>query len=403
MKTMTQLLTMAAVSLLASGQTLMAQLDIPSDGSDGALIVSSNTVIDLGQAVTGTWSDNNFTHAGKGIYDPNKWAVVFKYSSVVISNGATLYFKNNATHAPVVWLVKEDVTINGAVSLDGQNNTSNGRDLPEPGPGGFRGGGEKISNYGYGSGYGPGGYYNDAGSYFDHHPYGNPQIVPLIGGSGGGSANPYTYGSYNGGAGGGAILIAAGSIITVNGTIHANGGAGNWFSAGLSWRSYNGSGGAIRLVADQILGSGGIYAYSGSYLGRIRLEANSASATLSVDPQVVSVSPYPLTIWPSTNAPSVRVVSVGNLPAPTDPHAEMSSGGDDIIFAETNNVTVFLETRNFPTNGAVWVYFKPRNAAQGIVAASYVSGDTNRATWKVADCFFSPNNHWVIQARAVSN
>ena len=83
----------------------LAQVSIPSDGSDGALIVSADTVIDLSNAIAGAWNANNVANAGKGIYDSNKWAVVFKYSSVVISNGATLTFANHPGRAPVVWLV----------------------------------------------------------------------------------------------------------------------------------------------------------------------------------------------------------------------------------------------------------------------------------------------------------
>jgi hypothetical protein len=117
-----------------------AAIVIPeADGSDGALNLTANTVIDLFQAVTGQWDANNAANAGKGIYDSNKWAVVFKYSSVNIAGGATVTFKNHASRAPVVWLVNGNVTINGTVSLDGQAG-QNSVNLPEPGPGGFRGG-----------------------------------------------------------------------------------------------------------------------------------------------------------------------------------------------------------------------------------------------------------------------
>ena len=156
----------------------LAQLNIPSDGSDGALVINSDTVIDLSQAVTGNWNDNNTAHSGNGIYDPNKWAVVFKYSSVNISGG-TVSFANHPTHAPVVWLVSGDVTINGNVSLDGGSVPLNYTTPAEPGPGGFRGG--TVGMYGFG----PGGGYSGYGYYTSTYSYGNPQIVPLIGGSGG--------------------------------------------------------------------------------------------------------------------------------------------------------------------------------------------------------------------------
>src|SRR4029077_18821628 len=113
---------LVALSLAAFAPSSFAQpLTIPgADGSDGALIVTANTNIDLSLAVTGVWSNNNAGNFGKGIYDPDKWAVVFKYSSVNIANGATVTFSNHPTHAPVVWLVSSNVTIDGTLSLDGQ-------------------------------------------------------------------------------------------------------------------------------------------------------------------------------------------------------------------------------------------------------------------------------------------
>ena len=188
-----------AAAMSAFVPSLFAQpLNIPSDGSDGALVISSDTVIDLGQAVTGNWDDNNAAHAGNGIYDPNKWAVVFKYSSVFIANGATLTFSNHPTHAPVVWLVSGNVTNNGTISLNGHSLALNTTEPAEPGPGGFRGGTTYMSGFGPGNNPSMGGY---TGYYSSSVSYGNEQIVPLIGGSGGSER------AVSGG-GGGAILIA---------------------------------------------------------------------------------------------------------------------------------------------------------------------------------------------------
>src|ERR1035441_9659321 len=130
-----KILAIYASFITAFAPQLFAQLNIPSDGSDGALVISSDTVIDLSQAVTGNWTNNNTANAGKGVYDPAKWAVVFKYSSVNIANGATLTFTNHPTHAPVVWLVANDVTINGTLSLDGQAIGLTYSDEAVPGPG----------------------------------------------------------------------------------------------------------------------------------------------------------------------------------------------------------------------------------------------------------------------------
>lgn len=83
-----------------------AQLNIPSDGSDGAFAPTADIEIDLGQAITGTWSDDNAgSDIGKGIYDPAQWAVVFEYSSINIPAGVTVTFKNHPSNPPVIWLV----------------------------------------------------------------------------------------------------------------------------------------------------------------------------------------------------------------------------------------------------------------------------------------------------------
>ena len=127
------------------------------NGTDGVLNITANTQIDLSQAVTGVYDQDNTANAGKGVYDPTQWAVVFKYSSVTVAAGATVTFINHPSRAPVVWLVSGNVNIAGTVSLDGQD-----PQLPpllaEPGPGGFRGGTATYrSSPTAGSGFGPGG------------------------------------------------------------------------------------------------------------------------------------------------------------------------------------------------------------------------------------------------------
>jgi hypothetical protein len=362
-----------------------------ADGSDGDLIITANTNIDLSRAVTGVWSNNNSLNMGRGIYDSNKWAVVFKYSNVVIAAGATVTFSNHPSRAPVVWLVSGNVTNDGWVKLDGRGADGDLVNLPEPGPGGFRGGARPQSALGTGSGFGPGGgYIQDHGSYATYKPYGNPQILPLIGGSGGGGWT----GGANGAGGGGAILIAAKEAVFVSssGKISANGGEPNGV--------YSGSGGGIRLIADQIAGSGRVEASSANYPGRIRLEGNSASPSLSLNPPTVAVPPVPLIIWPADNAPTVRVVSIDGQTAPLDPRANLSAGGDDLRISTTGTNTLVLQTANFPTNGTVDVYIKPRNAQQSILQATFVSGTQNLATWQVRTPL--QVSHTVIQARAVA-
>ena len=227
-------LLLGACISVVSAWTAVAGLNIPSDGSDGALVVSNDTVIDLSQAVTGNWDANNSANAGKGVYDAAKWAVVFKYSSVTINSNCTVTFMNHASRAPVVWLVSGDVTIDGAVDVSGQNYTAVPY-IAEPGPGGFRGGSgivgagaNQTSGFGPGGGQkcdgfmGKGGGGGSYGTVGVNGPvaYGNPSLIPLIGGSGGGGAAN----SSGGGAGGGGILIACASKLSVSGNLSAKGG-----------------------------------------------------------------------------------------------------------------------------------------------------------------------------------
>ena len=344
---------------------MFAQLNVPSDGSDGALNLTTNTVIDLSLATPGVWTNNNSANAGNGIYDSNQWAVVFKYSSVNIPGtldtngivvGYNLTFLNHPTHAPVVWLVKGNITINGILNLNGQPGITGVPQVytpSEPGPGGFRGG--AISPAGQGAGYGPGadggnGLYS-LGTYSG--TYGNPEILPLIGGSGSGSINslPGPAGS----AGGGAILIVASGTVTINGFITANGSGVNYVTGSHS----DSSGGAVRIVANQILGSGTIDA-SLPEPGRTRMEANKLSPTLNIFPNAAAVPPGAMpVILPPANHPVVSILSVDTQTAPLNPLAAVVSSAD-IGIQNNNPVNILLQTQNLPIQGVVTLEITPK-------------------------------------------
>lgn len=395
-----------AAAFMAGCLCTHAQLAIPSDGTDGALNITEDTVIDLSQAVTGTWDQNNSANAGKGVYDPEKWAVVFKYSSVNIEGatsgspaqlvGRTVQFKNHPSHAPVVWLVQGNVTINGKLLLVGQNEGGNAiaRLTPaEAGPGGFRGG--AVGPLGAGEGYGPGGVSTGNGGYNSGRyasVYGNPQIVPLIGGSG----HWPTY-EVAGAGGGGAILIAAGSNISITGVIDASGGAANTF-ANVQY----GSGGAIRLIAQNITGNTssaqGVLSNLRAFPdGRIRIEG-TLSNQLVTTPETIGVPPAnPPIIWPAANAPKARVVSVDAVNAPVDPRSPLVAAAD-VAIQNNNPVNILIETRDFPIEGVVQLAVIPKFAGRSWLTATRVSGDINVATWKVTTTL--PQGFVTLQARA---
>ena len=412
-----------AAAFFGSILTASADLTIPGDGSDEALIITEDTVIDLSQAVTGTWDQNNTPNAGKGVYDPEKWAIVFKYSSVNISghssgappilDGARVTFKNHPSHAPVVWLVQGNVTIGGKVILAGQNGTSpyasgglnviDGLTPAEPGPGGFRGG--PLGPSGPGDGYGPGGgtsansVYSAGGSY--GAAYGNPQIIPLIGGSGSASVGGA---NGSGAAGGGAILIAAAQNINITGVIDARGGI-NINTAGTTYAS----GGAIRLIAETVTGAvppgqsvvGNLLALPG---GRIRIES-ALSATVIPSPETIGVPPAnPPIIWPAANAPKARIISVDTKLPPVDPAGRDLSTSPLIAAADVaiqNNapVKILIETRDFPIEGVVQLAVIPKFSDRRTwLRATRIDGDINVATWEVTTTL--PNGFVTLQARA---
>jgi hypothetical protein len=363
---------LAAFALVASVGSAFAQLIIPSDGSDGAFSPAANIEIDLSQAVTGTWS-NPSTSPGNGIYDAQKWAIVFKYSSVNIPGGVTVTFKNHPSYAPVVWLVQGSATIAGTVSLDGKNGELGSDALTpvEPGPGGFRGG--PIGPSGNGAGLGIGGGASNAGSGAYNGFYGNPQILPLIGGSG---AASWTNGAgASGGGGGGALLLAASSTIQVTGSIRSLGGTSGYIG------NVPASGGGIKLIADQVTGNGTVNAATS---GRTRIEANTLSAGIVTTPPTIAVPPGTTpTIFQSNTSPTVKIISVDGLPSPADPTAPLVSSAD-IAIQKNTPVTIVLKTYNFSTAGGV-VTLRIANKFGGAttVNATLQGGTSAESTWTV--------------------
>lgn len=337
--------------------------DSQSDGSDGPLTVTANTTIDLRRAATGSWQDASPV-AGRGIYDPSIWAVVFKYESVSITAG-TVSFINHASGAPVVWLVEGDVNIaaGATVSILGQSVITSSN-YSMPGPGGFPGGQGGTANAGFGPGgsirasgnYAPGAGHAVAGGTSGSNPggsaYGSLDLIPLMGGSGGGSI-----GSRSGGAGGGAILIASSSLIRVEGIIDARGGSGGSTSTGGA-SSGGGSGGAIRLVAPlvEVIGTarltvvaigGGNFVTNGA-AGRVRIEGH----TLLIDalgpspnsfPYYTTAEPGPL--FQDDLTPTVRVLSINGNLVTSDPKAGVQSV-DYTVKSVSRTIDLVIEARN---------------------------------------------------------
>jgi hypothetical protein len=255
---------------------LQAQgFDAGSDGTLGDVIVAENTTLDLP-------ADGRL-----------------HYKSLTVNSGVRLNFRRNANNTPVFILSQGDVIVNGTIDVNGfaAGNSLNGG---AGGPGGFDGGkpgfGEAQPGFGYGPGGGNsgtgdcsgpgagGGGYGLRAVNISGPTYGSHLLVPLIGGSGGGG----TIGQpgLGGGGGGGAIMIAANTRIFVTGVVEARGGTQ---SACVN----AGSGGAIRLVAPKVEGTGNIDVRSigNGGQGRIRVDTIDRSNLRFTfqDPAVTSV------------------------------------------------------------------------------------------------------------------
>ncbi|MEK6675979.1 MAG: hypothetical protein AABZ47_10040 [Planctomycetota bacterium] len=384
-----------------------ADIIVPgADGSDGPFTPTTNVTVDLSAAIPRVW-DSESQIAGRGVYDYDKWAVVFKYASVSIPANVSVTFTNHPSRAPVVWLVDGDVTINGNININGKNQNGPNLALSEPGPGGFRGGHGNSPGNDASAGYGPGG--GGAGQHGGSYAptYGNLAILPLIGGSsGGGQRVGQVTGNSGGGAGGGALLIIATGTITGNGTISANGGSGA-ANCTFGVNGGGGSGGGIRLVADRIIapsgsslqasGGNGCGGGNGS-VGRIRLEANQITlgGTVSPAPTQAEVGD-PLQIW-ADMAPRIRISSVGTAQVPTDPRAGLDFPGADAILPDVDEQLVVIEGADLPLNWLVDVRMLPRYGPEVRTTAILTSGDFQASIWHAT--LPIPDGFAAIQARA---
>ena len=406
---------LVAMAVCLPLQMANAELTIPGisgvagvAGSDGNFAPTANVTLDLSLAKTANW---DAASSGNGVYDPNKWAVVYKFNSVNIPAGKTVSFKNHPSGAPVVWLVTGNIDIAGVISLNGENGSHNLGRPTAPGPGGFSGGvGQEYSGVIAGGGFGPGGANgNDAdyGSYgtlgagnVPGNIYGNGRVLPLIGGSGGGGQYRY---ARSGGAGGGALLVVTTGSLNLNGQITAYGGT---YASGASLpESGSGSGGAVKIIADSVSGSGKISCLSSNTSGgqgRIRIETNNFLGNVVTFPSVPILTPDdPLVLWPPAAAPSIRVVSVGAKNAPTDPRGSPQTAEIDFQLDNETSSIIVLEAKNVQSDASVKVRIVPVYGLPITHTATFSNGTTALSTWVVNNVNL-PEGAFVVQAHAVN-
>lgn len=334
------------VALLLHVSSVKAQpFSSGSTGADGDLLVTNNLTLNL---------------------PPDG---IFNFNTITVNPGVTLTFNRNPLNTPVYLLARSNVVINGAIDVSGKQYAS-AYAGGVGGPGGYDGGyGGFVSgtniHFG-GAGKGPGGGLRGgtsgsqvagSGSYRTVNiwngqsrsgtNYGNPILLPLVGGSGGGGLDGNPNGG--GGGGGGAILIASDTIIRVqaNGLIRANGGGAE--------HANQGSGGAIRLVSPRVYGTGNLQVDGGSYAGSGYIRIDSVLKIEPGDPSQVlnfSMSAGAATLGANMlvfppNMPRLDVVAIGTNAIP------FGTGGPVFFFFDlgtSTNQTVTVEARNFNTN-----------------------------------------------------
>jgi hypothetical protein len=386
----TQTIPLVALALLLLNPGAQAQVNTGSDGSDGALIVLANTNIDM-------------TSRPSGIY---------QYSSVYITNGATVAFTPNANNTPVVWLVQGDAIISGTVNLSGANNI--GAAGSAGGPGGYRGG-SGISPVGQGPGGGSSmtfsnfqnvraGYasYGTLGSTTNTcfgmsngipgSVYGNNYLIPLLGGSGGAGISN-SCGGVGGTGGGGAILIAASGQIQLNGTINCRGGFPNsslpCSSSTTTTYYYGGfgSGGAIRLVASIINGAGTINTSSGDNCsssiggqGRVRFDTYVNNFTGTVTNGVFSQGSQFVLIPASGAGAQLYIATVAGQPVSSTPSGVLITPDVFISALQTNPVPVQVQCASLPLNTPITVTVTPLSGTPVSVTVSNATGSVASST-----------------------
>lgn len=360
-------ITVMALALLSAFESRGQGFDPGSNGSYGPLNVTADTNLQL---------------------PPDG---IFHCTTINVAADATLSFTRNALNTPVYLLAKGDVVIDGKIDVSGAAPFT-----PYAGgiggPGGFDGGAAGLSQPDAtipgGDGQGPGagkhadGNYSTgagAGSYgtlsqqapnwANMHVgpiYGTAPLIPIIGGSGGGGVDGDRDGG--GGGGGGALLIGSGTKITLNpsGILVSHGGAGSV----NPFRTYEnaGSGGAIRLVAPRVYGTGTVDVQTPGLsfapgAGRIRIDSifkyEPTDLSLNLDlkyiPVTVASVGSTMIVFPP-NAPRLDITqAAGNSIAEGTPSAVRIQ----LPFGTDPNQNVTVQAKNFKAKVPIRVVLTP--------------------------------------------
>jgi hypothetical protein len=321
---------------------------------------------------------------------------IYHFTSITIPANVTVrLLADRCGTLPVHWLATGDVLIAGVLDLsatDSESVLEGSLPLSSiPGPGGFPGGlgqtPSSVAQPGFGPGAGTstselGGSHATQGYGFSGivRTYGNSYLLPLVGGSGGHGGTFYGDGVNSrvqgGAAGGGAILIASETTITVYGSIMARGG-----NAGFLAVAGGGSGGAIRLIAPVIAGQGVIDADVDRNLqgalggsGWVRLEARTnlfQGQVLGVARTTSLMDSTPLGL----NDPRTRITVLDIAGTSLTGRARGTFAAPDVTVATTSAVIINARVDHPPVEEIVYrLYLYSQNEFLTIVEPVQTSG-----------------------------
>jgi hypothetical protein len=359
-----------------------------------AMVASSYAQPNFGSGSTGSDGALNLTTPGTILFDPTsfnpplnpKGDNIYNFTTINIGAGVIVRLSGRNLNGPLYWLATGNVTIAGTIDLNGENgagytNTESARVVAYPGAGGYAGGvGGGRSTIGTvlapqpGSGPGGGAAGNPAvnqGNAAAGTFTSNTFLVPLVGGSGGGGGNsPFNDRPIGagGGAGGGAILIASSTSIAITGLIRANGGAAAGEGSGGGGP---GAGGAIRLTAPSISGTGTLQA------ARVRLETANYQGPTNIS-QPFTVTSTPNLFLPTTPPGSLRITSIGGASVPVNPTGSFTV--PDVNINSTSAVSVVVEAHNIPVGTVVNLQFFDDGGADFSVNTLPLSGTLATST-----------------------
>ncbi len=192
-------------------------------------------------------------------------------------------------------------------------------------------------------------------------------------------------------------MIAALGEINVSGAIIANGGPAS------DETGSGGSGGAIRLIAEKVGGTGLLsainiprqYYYGG--IGRIRIETSSFDYALNMAPLTQPFAPgMPVLIWPKVEAPATRIVTVGKRSTPSDFQSNLGTlagGAADVTLDSPGDIEIEVATENLPSTAKVIVKVTGLHGPSVDLTAGFIAQSGSKATWKAVWAKQDPSFH----------